>query len=325
MSLYGAAAAVRRELYARGMLRSASVSVPVVSVGNLTWGGTGKTPLLAFLAGDQERRGRRVGIVARGYGRRSRGVVVVSDGANRLADLAAAGDEPSQLSARFPRAIVVVGEERAAAARRAADLGAEILLLDDAFQHLALRRDLDIVLVDAASPFGGGTPPFGRAREDPSALSRADLIVVTRDDGNGPSAADAAVERWSRAPVFHCRFCFSGWRDAEGSAELPPGRPLAFCAIGNPGSFRATLSDAGTEATGFATFRDHHAYSEADIRRLEERAAREGAAFLVCTEKDFEKVAGRSRLPLFAARIEAQMREPGFADAVESMVAAKRR
>lgn len=326
MSLYGAVAAARRRLYESGALHSESVGVPVVSVGNLTWGGTGKTPFLAFLASDYERRGRRIGIVSRGYGRRSRGVVVVSDGARVLAGVAEAGDEPSLLAARFPGAIVVVGEKRAAAARRAAELGAGLLLLDDAFQHLALRRDLDIVLVDALRPFGGGTPPRGRAREDPSALSRADLVVVSRAVPGEASAADAEIPKWSGAPIFHCRFPFGGWRGIEGPAALPPGiRALAVCAVGKPESFRATLREGAATVAGLVSFRDHHEYSDRDVRRLEERAKESGAEMLLTTEKDLVKLAGRVRMPILAARVETEIFETGFFSAAETILEANRR
>ncbi len=157
MNPYGAVAAARRRLYESGWLRSERVDVPVVSIGNLTWGGTGKTPVLAFLAARVEERGRRVGIVSRGYRRRSSGLVVVSDGSGAVASASAGGDEPVLLARRFPRAVVVVAERRPDAAREAVRLGAEVLLLDDAFQHLAIARDADVVLVDAADPWAAAS------------------------------------------------------------------------------------------------------------------------------------------------------------------------
>ena len=312
MSLYGAVAAARRSLYARGVLKSESAPVPVVSVGNLTWGGTGKTPFVAALVSYWQSVGRRIGVASRGYGRRSRGTVVVSDGHRLLAGVAEAGDEPFLLGRRFPGAIVAVAERRVDAAREAARLGAEIVILDDAFQHLAIRRDLDVVLVDAADPFGGGPPPRGRGREDASAIARAHIVVVTRACRGEESPADRDVPGLTAAPIYHCAFRFAGWfRNGEPAA--PPAAPgWAVCAVGNPESFRATLAESGTAVAGFAAFRDHHAYSAADVRRIEESARRAGATALLTTEKDEVKLAGRTQLPLLAARVEAEIFEAGF-------------
>lgn len=322
MSLYGAVAAARRNLYARGVFRSESVPVPVVSVGNLTWGGTGKTPFVAALVAHWQAQGRRVGVASRGYGRHSRGPVLVSDGRGLLAGVAEAGDEPYLLGRRFPRAIVAVAEKRVDAAREAARLGAEIVILDDGFQHLAIRRDLDVVLVDAEDPFGGGPPPRGRGREDAPAIARAHVVVATRARRGEPSAADRELPRFTAAPVYHCAFRFAGWfREGEPAALDSGASGLAVCAVGKPESFRATLAEAGASVAGFAPFRDHHAYSAADVRRLEARARSVGAAVLLTTEKDEVKLAGRTAWPLLAARVETEIFEPGFFDDADRRLA----
>lgn len=325
MSLYGAVAAARRNLYARGVLKSESVPVPVVSVGNLTWGGTGKTPFVAALVSYWQSAGKRVGVASRGYGRRSRGTVVVSDGSRLLAGVAEAGDEPYLLGRRFPGAIVAVAGKRVDAAREAARLGAEIVILDDAFQHLAIRRDLDVVLVDAGDPFGGGPPPRGRGREDAPAIARAHLVVVTRARRGEESAADRDVPRLTAAPIYHCAFRFAGWFRAGAPASPPASPGFAVCAVGNPESFRATLAESGAAAAGFAAFRDHHAYSTADVRRVEESARRAGATALLTTEKDEVKLAGRTDLPLFAARVEAEIFEAGFFAHADRLLAGRAR
>ncbi|HET7451861.1 MAG TPA: tetraacyldisaccharide 4'-kinase [Thermoanaerobaculia bacterium] len=325
MNPYGAVVAARRRLYESGWLRSERIGVPVVSVGNLTWGGTGKTPLLAYLAARFEASGRRVGIVARGYRRRSSGVVVVSDGSRLLASASEGGDEPYLLASRLPRAVVVVAERRPEGAREAVRRGAEILLLDDAFQHLAIARDADVVLVDAADPWGGGLPPAGRARERPAALSRADVVVVTRAVPGSASRADAEVRRVTPAPIFHCRFRFAGWFSNGKEADRPVAPGLGFCAVGNPASFRETLAEAGANVADFAAFRDHHDYSDADVRKLEKRAARAGASVLLTTEKDAVKIAGPTRIPLLAARIEAEIFEPGLPERIGEIIAGRPR
>jgi tetraacyldisaccharide 4'-kinase len=319
LSPYGALTRLRRRLYASGRLRSETAPLPVVSVGNLTWGGTGKSPLVEWLARRLRARGRAVGVVLRGYGRRSRGVRVVSDECGPILGAEEAGDEASMLARNLPGVPVVVAEDRADGARRAATLGAGIVLLDDGFQHLRLRRDLDIVLVDARRPLGGGLPPLGRAREHPSALFRADLIVVTRCDDDLREGADAQIRRWNPvAPLFHSRIRFREWigEDGERAAELAAGPTVAVCAIGDPESFRRTLSEAGARPLWFRAFRDHFSYPAGALRRIERQAQAAGAGALLTTEKDRVKIAGRVGLPVVAARTEIEMREEGFFEEV---------
>jgi tetraacyldisaccharide 4'-kinase len=252
--------------------------------------------------------------VSRGYGRRSKGLRVVSDGAKLQTEVEQAGDEPTLLARRLPRAVVIVSENRVEGARRAAALGAERIVLDDAFQHLAIRRDADIVLIDADDPLGGGLPPLGRSREPARALSRADLFVVTGGTATSETKAEALLRRWNpSAPIFHAKPRFAGWFDANGepvSGEtLAGGRAAAFSSIARPDRFRQTLREAGVEAVAFLPFRDHHFYSDADLRRLENEARKSGASILLTTEKDLVKLAGRTRLPIAAARIEPAFRE----------------
>ncbi len=319
MSPYGALLSLRRRLHESGFLRSESAPVAAVSVGNLVWGGTGKTPFSLWLAQQFEDSGCRVGIVSRGYGRRSRGLRVVSDGSKILTGVEQAGDEPTLLARRMPRAVVVVSENRIEGARRAAELGAQLLVLDDAFQHLSIRRDADIVLIDGANPLGGGLPPLGRLREPAAALARADLFLVTGGEPDSGPEAEEVLRRWNPgAPVFHSRARFSGWFDETGEPfprEKLAGRPaIAISSIARPERFRKTLGDGGVEARAFLRFRDHHFYSRADVRRIENAATKAGASILLTTEKDLVKLIGRTRLPVVAARIEPVFREPDLFD-----------
>jgi tetraacyldisaccharide 4'-kinase len=207
---YGAAVRVRLALYRAGRLRVERVSAPVISVGNLTAGGTGKTPLVELLARMiSEREGRRVCVLTRGYGRANpRRRVTVSDGAHILADAREAGDEPLLLAERLLAcgASVVCDADRAAAARFAlAELHAEVFILDDGFQHLRLARDLDIIALDATDPWGGGRLlPVGLLREPASGLRRADCIVITRAElSNGFDDLRAEASRLSGGrPIF---------------------------------------------------------------------------------------------------------------------------
>ena len=328
MSPFGALLSLRRRSYESGWRRSSPAPVPAISIGNLTWGGTGKTPFTLWLAQRFDEAGRKVGIVSRGYGRRSRGLRVVSDGAGPRVGVEEAGDEPTLLARRLPRAVVVVSERRIDGARRAAGLGAELLLLDDSFQHLAIRRDLDIVLLDGADPLGGGLPPFGRSREPDSALSRADLFVLTGgDSGAGFEAAESLLRRvHPRAPVFHSRARFSGWVDESGGAMRPDvagSASIAVASIARPARFLRTLREAGAAPAAFLTFRDHHFYSDRDLRRIEGAARETGAGWILTTEKDLVKLAGRTSLPVAAARVEPELREPGLFERTRELLAEK--
>ena len=327
MSPFGAVLSLRRRFYESGWRRSSSAPVPAVSIGNLTWGGTGKTPFTLWLAQRFDEAGKKVGIVSRGYGRRSRGLRVVSEGAGPRIGVEEAGDEPTLLARRLPRAVVVVSERRIDGARRAAALGAELLLLDDSFQHLAIRRDLDIVLLDGADPLGGGLPPLGRSREPASALSRADLFVLTGGNSGGFEAAESLARRvHPGAPVFHSRPRFSGWVAESGGAARPDvagSATIAVASIARPSRFLRTLREAGAAPAAFLTFRDHHFYSDRDLRRIEGAAREAGARAILTTEKDLAKLAGRTSLPVLAARIEPELREPGLFERTRELLAEK--
>ena len=291
--LYGAVVALRNRRYDRALAPCERASVPVVSVGNLTVGGTGKTPLVAFLAEQLVSAGLRPAIVSRGYGGSAgRGPLVVSAGEGPLVGAAVAGDEPVWLARRVPGALVVVGADRPAGAREAAARGASIVLLDDGFQHRRLRRDLDVVLLDANDPFGGGRLlPAGRLREPLASLRRADVVIVTRSEpGRLPPEIEELVRRHNAAaPILLAGHRPAGFVDAAGRAVPTPRRALAFCGIGAPHAFRRDLERAGVEVVGLEAFRDHHRYRRGEIDTLRERA-RAGGAELVTTEKDLARL-----------------------------------
>jgi tetraacyldisaccharide 4'-kinase len=317
---------LRRRLYGRGILPRESSSLPTISVGNLAFGGTGKTPLVAAMADLWLSRRRRVAILLRGYRRKSRGVVVVSDGRRVLCGVRASGDEAALHARLHPEAIVIVAERRIDAARRAEELGAEILLLDDAFQHLKLERDLDVVLLACRS--GNGDPrPFGRLREPLSALGEADIVVLSRCDGAPEESAASEVRRWNReAPIFASRVRLRGWIGADGAildARAFADRPVgAVCAVGDPSGFRRTIEEAGARLVFFRAFRDHHAYSRRGVRRVARAARRAGAESLLTTGKDWVKIEPPAELPLFEARIDVEI-DGDFEGTVDRMLAAR--
>jgi tetraacyldisaccharide 4'-kinase len=315
--LYGAVMRARNALYRKGVLSSFDLGVPVISIGNITTGGTGKTPLVAWVAEALAREGLKVCVLTRGYGReRNRERVLVSDGARVLAEAHEGGDEPRLLAEMLRGAGVAVlsDRDRVGAARWAREhLGSEAFVLDDGFQHLRVRRDLDIVTLDATNPWGGGRLlPQGRLREPPTSLRRADLIIITRSE----QAADLGdlrreVERLSgrrNVLISHTRTRAVRPLDNQAhAASYAPSayRVAAFCAIGNPEAFFNHLSRSGFDLTHTRAFTDHHAYTQLDIERLVREAKARGAEALLTTAKDAVKLRQlRFDLPCFVVEIE---------------------
>ena len=314
-ALYDRILEARAERYATGRSRSARLSRPVVSVGNLTVGGTGKTPFVLHLAERFLSEGRRPAILSRGYGRRSRDVVVVSRGDGALVGPDEGGDEPVLLAHRLPGAIVVVAPRREDAARAAEAFAPDVFLLDDGFQHLCVRRDLDLLLLDAADPFGGGKyPPFGRLREPLSALRRADGFVFTRGLPGHPTPAELSTVAGENraAPVFTARIFPEGLTGPSGAPAAKPERSLAVCGIATPASFFASLAAIGIEPAERLVFPDHRRYGDRDVRRIAAAARQTSSAAVVTTEKDAVKLGQRLPLPVLTLRLKVEVSENAF-------------
>ncbi len=312
--LYGAAHALRRRWWHR---RARRLPAAVVSVGNLHWGGTGKTPLVAAVATHLRDRGYAVAILSRGYGRRDREVRVVSAGEGPLLGPSLAGDEPVLLAGSVRGAGVVVGRDRWQAGRHALERLApppRLLLLDDGFSHLRLARDLDLLAFPAADPFAGGRLwPSGRLREPLAAARHADAVVVTgaTDPESGRHLAEA-LRAWEfHGPGFASATRTLAPRTAIGEA-LPRGASvLLVSAIARPQAFAAAARAAGVAVRGEIVFPDHHDYDAATLRRIVEAFRASGASWLLATAKDQVKLLGRLDLPLAELPIEA-VPEPAF-------------
>ena len=270
--IYGGVVRARNGLYDRGLLRSQRLQGPVVSVGNLSAGGSGKTPFVILLGELLKARGIKFDVLSRGYGRRSRGVRLV-DPAGLPQEF---GDEPL-LIARKLQVPVVVGEDRYEAGRFAeSKFGAQLHLLDDGFQHRALARDFDIVLVTPQDA-NDRLLPAGRLREPLHSLRRTDAVVL---------ASGASAEAF---PIDGKEL----WRVRRGIVPLNvPPRPVVFCGIARPQNFVLQLRAANIEPVAEAFYRDHHAYSEKDIRDLRELKQRSEAGGFVTTEKDAVNLGG---------------------------------
>ena len=289
--IYGAAAALRNFGYDSGLLASHRVSCKVISVGNLTVGGTGKTPTVIYLAQKFRRAGQRVVVLSRGYDRRSRGLQVVSDERRVRLDAIAAGDEPYLTAKRLPGIPVIVCKDRVQGARFAErHFSPDVLLLDDAFQHRRLHRDLDIVTLRAQRPFGNGfLLPAGPLREPRKNLKRAHLLWV---NGN-PEPNHFVKKNMTNLPVVMAAFRTVGlftFDNQKREIELKGKRVVAFCGLGNPNSFRNSLEEMGAHVAAFFTFRDHYRYSKRDIESLKHRAQEQSARYVITTEKDWVKL-----------------------------------
>lgn len=293
---YAAAVRARACAYRCGWARVARAPVPVISVGNLTFGGTGKTPTTIALVRDLVRAGRRPAVLTRGYGRRERSPQVVIGPAPRTGP-EIVGDEPLEMASRLPGVPVVVDADRARGAMEAVARGADVLVLDDGFQHLALARDLDVVLLDAGDPFGGGRlPPRGRLREPVSALRRADVIVVTKVAADDRAALQALTARIDAIrpglPVLGASLEIVRVRTPDGThgPEHLADRPVvAVAGVARPAAFLDILQRAGARVVATRWFADHHVYRPADLRWIA-AAARRQDAVVVTTAKDAVKL-----------------------------------
>lgn len=298
---YALALRLRTLAYATGIVRTRRLTRPVISVGNLTVGGTGKTPTVALVARLLMARGIRVAVLSRGYGGSLEGEArIVADGRTVFHSAAEAGDEPVLLAGMVPGVMVVIGRDRYAAGLLAQErLDPDVFILDDGYQHLRLHRDLNILLMDCRHPFGNGrTLPAGLLREPPSALDRADLVIYTRCQDDVPPSAKAAV------PACRARHRLLGLEPATGGAlrdfsALHGQRGFAFAGIADPEAFFTALRQAGLDLAATARFPDHAGYGDAEREQLLATRAASGADYLVTTGKDAVKLA--AQLPRLGA------------------------
>lgn len=298
---YGALISFRATLFACGLASARRLPVPVLSIGNLVAGGAGKTPFVEMLARRLHEQGHRVAVVLRGYRGGSAKPVIVGDGRQVLCRPPAAADEAYLLARHLPGVAVLTGADRYRVGQIAIEqLKCGIIVLDDAFQHLRLHRDLDIVLVDAANPLGyGRLLPSGLLRERPEALGRADLVVITHaDSGRDLDSIRHTIRRYAPAtPIALAVHRPVGLISAQGEKHLPPERLdgqrlMAFSGIANPRGFEKTLVQLGAVVLAHHAFPDHYVYSAADLQALSSAARRAGASLMVTTEKDMVKLTG---------------------------------
>jgi tetraacyldisaccharide 4'-kinase len=302
---YGAVVAARALAYRRGWLSIHRAPVPVISIGNLTAGGGGKTPFADYLLREAGRAGLRPACLSRGYGRVGRSKVARVQAAEGIpADPVALGDEPCMLAMRNPQVPIYVGADRRDSARLAHILdGAEVLILDDGFQHLRLARHLNILLVDAQRGLGNGRLlPAGPLREPASALARADVIVITKANlGDAQTVERTLIHKYQASrPIYRSDYEPGRLRRLDGKATLPitglqGARVSLICGIAQPEGFRRTVAQAGAEIRELIAFSDHFPYPDVALQRIENltQAADPRVPEWITTEKDAVKLGGR--------------------------------
>jgi tetraacyldisaccharide 4'-kinase len=316
--VYGLLVRLRTGAYAAGLFRKNRLPCRVISVGNITLGGTGKTPTVIHIADLLQKHGRRPLVLSRGYGRKDESATVtVSDGASTVMDPANSGDEPALIANRLDRIPVVVGSDRYHAGNFAIGrFHPDCIILDDGFQHIRLERDLNIVLIDAGDPFGRGMLfPAGILREPLSALARADVVVITRVERAGDAALlKETIRMHTAAKIFTARYAPRDLVDTA-SGETRPltalhGTPVfTFAGIARPDSLTSLLGSLGAIVKGTAHYPDHHPYTKIDLARVFQGAVDSGATMVVTTEKDSVRLKGMAHEGVWALRIDMEVLE----------------
>ena len=312
--LYGQIVRLRAGLYARGTLKQQRLNRPVISVGNLTVGGTGKTPMVIWLAERFLAEGKRVGILSRGY-----------------KGYGGTSDEIELMKYRLRnRALFGVGPDRFASGKKL-EPRVDLFLLDDGFQHLQLARDVDILLMDASQPLTRQMMPTGRLREPVSAMTRADALVFTRGVET-VSGTGAAIERFQDYPVFSAATRLLGFRplgtgvETLNRREIGTGPFYAFCGIGNPKAFFRDLQNWEIPLASQCEFPDHHRYDQRDATELCSVGRRSGANALLTTEKDAQNLTGVtfSDMAVYVAVIDFEVaKEAALLDLIRDKIAAR--
>lgn len=332
--MYGVGVVIRNWMFDAGILKSYSAGVPVISVGNLTVGGTGKTPIVEYVVNRLLGANYKVAVLSRGYKRRSKGTVVVSDGAAVLADVQESGDEPLQIARKFPSAVVVVDEDRVRGAKKAVEqYRVQVVVLDDGFQHRRIRRDLDILVVDVERPpYAEWLLPAGTRREPMSGIKRADTIVLSRSLPDRDSRVRERLSRLSKKPQLGVQFLPKVLvRLTDGSTLQPRDirnkSCFAFCGIARPEVFERSVREMGVHVNGFRAFPDHYQYSETDMESLLRGSKQVFPDLWITTEKDAVRLMNQGMkqildsVPLYYLELETRFNDSvTFSDLLQKTV-----
>jgi tetraacyldisaccharide 4'-kinase len=314
---YGGIVRLRETLYKKGLLHSKRLSCPVISIGNLTVGGSGKTPMTIYVAELIQGLGYGVAIISRGYkGQAEKIGGVVCDGRTICMGPDTAGDEPVMVARRLKTIPVIVGQNRFKAGRLAIqEFKPDVLLLDDAFQHLKLHRDLNLVLLDSKAPLGNTYLfPRGTLRETASALSRGDAVILTRSEIGKASSLGQIKKYFPRKPIFHSSHIPYIYKIVAGNRSQLRDRQtisskydfdtfknkkvFAFSGIASNDDFRRTIESFHCKLESFSEFSDHHQYSDTELDEILKSATDLSAEFIFTTEKDYVRIAHKIKWPI---------------------------
>lgn len=303
---------IRNLFYDSGIFKSYKFNIPVISVGNITVGGTGKTPFVIWLTRNMLSRYSKIAVISRGYGRSSKGMQVVSDYKNPQKF----GDEPCLITISVPEAVVIVSEDRKKAIRYAMEKhNADLIILDDAFQHRSVRRKLDIVLLNTAEKFKGNYPlPGGTLREFRHNISRSDILILTNVSDERDSVLNTADK-----PLFKSTGVLNivvnlDFEEVGLMSDFKNEKVAAFAGIAHPENFKKHLEQYGLNVKKYISFRDHYNYTIMDIKSLIKTAENQGCRKLWCTEKDMIKISAIEGLSkdeisfFFAPRLELEIK-----------------
>jgi len=311
-ALFGAGAALRVSLYRCGLLGAARLTGPVISVGNLSVGGTGKTPVVARIAEILSAEGIPVSILSRGYRGSFRGeALVVSDGRQVLADADEAGDEPVMLARALRGTVVAVGRRRDVVGRLVERrFGPRVHVLDDGYQHLRLSRDLDLLCLDAFD-LDDRPLPAGRLREFPSSSARADLVLLSRADELPPERLDRLEQTLGRDRTLRVARQVEGFFSLEGDERAAPSHAFLVSGIARPERFHADATGRVDGVVGTEVFADHHRFSPAEVAGIVARARAAGADAVVTTAKDAVRLPASEGIPILVLRVRAVVSPEG--------------
>lgn len=315
---YGLLVRFRCLLYETGVLRKKTLPITVISVGNLTLGGTGKTPAVLNVASLLRKHGRMPAVISRGYGRKNEAALVtVSDGVGVLVDAETGGDEPVLIGSKLKGLPVVAGSDRFLAGQFALQhFHPDTIILDDGFQHLRLNRNINVVLVDGTNPFGNGKLfPAGILREPLTSLLRADIVLITRSEQTKDlESLKARLRQFTNARILTSNHVPVDLIDSV-SGEIKPLSSLrrtdvfVFSGIAHPASFSALLRSLGAEVKAEAVFPDHYAYTRSDLASIYQQAADKRVSMIITTEKDAVRLRALKPEGIWALRIELQVCE----------------
>ncbi len=310
--LYGQAAALRVEGYRRGWWKTERLAGPVVSIGNLSLGGSGKTPVVRRVAEILRESGLPVSVLSRGYRGGFRGdALVVSDGRGPLVSAAVGGDEPVMLARALQGVVVAVGRRRDRVGRAVEErFGERVHVLDDGFQHLRLARDLDVVCLDVHD-LDDRPLPAGRLREAPRALERAQLVLLTRLEAAGEEELRSLEDRLGRARTHRVSRRVVGFRTLEGREAPCPARAFVLAAIARPERVEHDLAGTGARVVGRSYYRDHHSFRAEELATAVARARAAAADAVVTTAKDAVRLDGMppSTLPVLVLEVAASIQD----------------